>query len=39
MPPASIQVLKAVVSAAAATLIAILASKTGPPNDNNSNSH
>ena len=36
MPPAAIQILKAVVSAVAATLVAILAAKTtGPPNDNN----
>lgn len=35
MPPAAIQVLKAVVSAFAAAVLAILASKTtGPPNDN-----
>jgi hypothetical protein len=36
MPPAAIQVLKAVVSAVAAAVVAMLASsKTGtPPNDN-----
>lgn len=36
MPPAAFQILKAVVSAVAATLVAILAAKTTgpPPNDN-----
>lgn len=35
MPPAAIQIIKAVVSAVAATLVSILAAKTtGPPNDN-----
>jgi hypothetical protein len=35
MPPAAIQVLKAVISAVAAAVVAILASSTtSPPNDN-----